>query len=133
MRPGLLALALVSVLAAARGAGAQGTPVRLCGRDFVRAIVFTCGGSRWRRHVGDLAALDADGEDPPPPSAESGGFAEPPGHAGEPLRAGAGTGAERGWRGAAGTWPLRKREAARLLPTSCCSVGCSERDLSSLC
>nr|XP_025954298.1 insulin-like peptide INSL5 [Dromaius novaehollandiae] len=107
MRPGLLALALVSVLAAARGAGAQGTPVRLCGRDFVRAIVFTCGGSRWRRHVGDLAALDADGEDPPPPSAESGGFAEPP--------------------------ALRKREAARLLPTSCCSVGCSERDLSSLC
>ncbi|KAH0628312.1 hypothetical protein JD844_009268 [Phrynosoma platyrhinos] len=23
--------------------------VRLCGRDFIRAIIFTCGGSRWKR------------------------------------------------------------------------------------
>ncbi|XP_034980092.1 insulin-like peptide INSL5 [Zootoca vivipara] len=24
---------------------------KLCGRDFVRAVVFTCGGSRWRRQL----------------------------------------------------------------------------------
>ncbi|CAF96342.1 unnamed protein product, partial [Tetraodon nigroviridis] len=23
--------------------------VKLCGRSFLRAVVFTCGGSRWRR------------------------------------------------------------------------------------
>lgn len=27
--------------------------VKLCGREFVRAVIFTCGGFRWRRNVGD--------------------------------------------------------------------------------
>lgn len=27
--------------------------VKLCGREFIRAVIFTCGGSRWRRSVGD--------------------------------------------------------------------------------
>uniref|UniRef100_A0AAY4EA96 Relaxin-3 n=1 Tax=Denticeps clupeoides TaxID=299321 RepID=A0AAY4EA96_9TELE len=26
--------------------------VKLCGREFIRAVIFTCGGSRWRRSVG---------------------------------------------------------------------------------
>uniref|UniRef100_A0A3B3RG73 Relaxin-3 n=1 Tax=Paramormyrops kingsleyae TaxID=1676925 RepID=A0A3B3RG73_9TELE len=25
--------------------------VKLCGREFIRAVIFTCGGSRWRRAV----------------------------------------------------------------------------------
>nr|XP_046231736.1 prorelaxin H1 [Scatophagus argus] len=29
--------------------------VKLCGREFIRAVIFTCGGSRWRRSAeGDL-------------------------------------------------------------------------------
>ena len=28
---------------------------------------------------------------------------------------------------------LKRREVAKLLTTSCCSVGCSERDISLLC
>ncbi|KAG8441457.1 hypothetical protein GDO86_006992 [Hymenochirus boettgeri] len=24
--------------------------VKLCGREFIRAVIFTCGGSRWRRN-----------------------------------------------------------------------------------
>ncbi|XP_067431067.1 prorelaxin H1 [Thunnus thynnus] len=29
--------------------------VKLCGREFIRAVIFTCGGSRWKRSVeGDL-------------------------------------------------------------------------------
>ncbi|XP_017266238.1 prorelaxin H1 [Kryptolebias marmoratus] len=29
--------------------------VKLCGREFIRAVIFTCGGSRWRRSTeGDL-------------------------------------------------------------------------------
>ncbi|KAL6097013.1 uncharacterized protein ACO6RY_06204 [Pungitius sinensis] len=26
--------------------------VKLCGREFIRAVIFTCGGSRWRRATG---------------------------------------------------------------------------------
>lgn len=26
--------------------------MKLCGREFIRAVIFTCGGSRWRRGVG---------------------------------------------------------------------------------
>lgn len=26
--------------------------VKLCGREFIRAVIFTCGGSRWRRSSG---------------------------------------------------------------------------------
>lgn len=30
--------------------------VKLCGREFIRAVIFTCGGSRWRRsaHFGEF-------------------------------------------------------------------------------
>ncbi|XP_072311439.1 relaxin-3-like isoform X1 [Eucyclogobius newberryi] len=27
--------------------------VKLCGREFIRAVIFTCGGSRWRRSTDD--------------------------------------------------------------------------------
>lgn len=33
--------------------------VKLCGREFLRAVVYTCGGSRWRRF---LTESDIDGE-----------------------------------------------------------------------
>ncbi|KAL3987215.1 myelin associated glycoprotein [Sarotherodon galilaeus] len=29
--------------------------VKLCGREFIRAVIFTCGGSRWKRSLGSLA------------------------------------------------------------------------------
>lgn len=32
--------------------------VKLCGREFIRAVVYTCGGSRWRR----LLTPQNDGE-----------------------------------------------------------------------
>uniref|UniRef100_A0AAY4AU19 Relaxin-3 n=1 Tax=Denticeps clupeoides TaxID=299321 RepID=A0AAY4AU19_9TELE len=28
--------------------------VKLCGREFIRAVIFTCGGSRWRRSLRSL-------------------------------------------------------------------------------
>lgn len=34
--------------------------VKLCGREFIRAVIFTCGGSRWRR--ADVLAPEATGE-----------------------------------------------------------------------
>ncbi|PNJ13295.1 LOW QUALITY PROTEIN: RLN3 isoform 2 [Pongo abelii] len=41
------------------GAEARAAPyrVKLCGREFIRAVIFTCGGSRWRRS--DILAQEA--------------------------------------------------------------------------
>lgn len=33
--------------------------VKLCGRSFVRAVVYTCGGSRWRRVTADEETLQS--------------------------------------------------------------------------
>ncbi|KAJ8363081.1 hypothetical protein SKAU_G00119120 [Synaphobranchus kaupii] len=43
----------VSVLVARMSATEvqPGFGVKLCGREFIRAVIFTCGGSRWRRAV----------------------------------------------------------------------------------
>ncbi|XP_054254139.1 relaxin-3-like [Indicator indicator] len=38
--------ATAAVLPAAEG---DGYGVKLCGREFIRAVIFTCGGSRWKR------------------------------------------------------------------------------------
>lgn len=35
--------------------------VKLCGREFLRAVVYTCGGSRWRRFFSETD-MGGDGE-----------------------------------------------------------------------
>jgi len=57
MRGTLLALASLALLIAAAEGKGEANAVKLCGRDFVRAIVFTCGGSRWRRQLPDYPYL----------------------------------------------------------------------------
>ncbi|XP_033826924.1 relaxin-3a [Periophthalmus magnuspinnatus] len=32
--------------------------VKLCGREFIRAVIFTCGGSRWKRSLMSTDVLD---------------------------------------------------------------------------
>lgn len=51
----LLGFLLLSVFMAISEVRSEERFVKLCGRDFVRAIVFICGGSRWRRHLSDYA------------------------------------------------------------------------------
>ncbi|XP_071383970.1 relaxin-3-like [Centroberyx affinis] len=34
--------------------------VKLCGREFIRAVIFTCGGSRWRRSLRSAGELSED-------------------------------------------------------------------------
>ncbi|KAB0397907.1 hypothetical protein E2I00_014529, partial [Balaenoptera physalus] len=60
-RPLLLLLAM-GVLAGELWTETQAAPyrVKLCGREFIRAVIFTCGGSRWRRS--DILAYEAMGE-----------------------------------------------------------------------
>ncbi|XP_060900203.1 relaxin-3-like [Labrus mixtus] len=38
--------------------------LRLCGRAFLRAVVYTCGGSRWRRLMGENDILYTSSRDP---------------------------------------------------------------------
>ncbi|XP_032047799.1 insulin-like peptide INSL5 [Aythya fuligula] len=138
MRSTLLALAALALLAVARQAHGEGSAVKLCGRDFVRAIVFTCGGSRWRRDLADYQYLFGESSENPPPSSEN-GYADPLTYTDRRL----GTDSEeilntkpetkRAVQHPRKMSMLRKREVAKLLTTSCCSVGCSERDISSLC
>ncbi|XP_010223838.1 PREDICTED: relaxin-3-like [Tinamus guttatus] len=90
MKPGVLALALLALLLAVTDqASGEGAPVKLCGRDFVRAIVFTCGGSRWRRNINDYVYALAESNEASPFGHESNGFG-----AEGPEQAGAGRAAE---------------------------------------
>ncbi|XP_025939381.1 relaxin-3-like [Apteryx rowi] len=45
-----------------KGSRGDGYVVKLCGREFIRAVIFTCGGSRWKR----LSLLAVQ----PPPAAD---------------------------------------------------------------
>lgn len=44
-------LALCLLLAGVRAIDGPSYGVKLCGREFIRAVIFTCGGSRWRRSI----------------------------------------------------------------------------------
>ncbi|KAM6972514.1 relaxin-3b [Aplochiton taeniatus] len=55
-KAGVLSVVLLVALVG-RAQSTEGYPsiygVKLCGREFIRAVIFTCGGSRWRRSAGD--------------------------------------------------------------------------------
>ncbi|KAM9280309.1 insulin-like peptide INSL5 [Cariama cristata] len=138
MRGTALVLALLALLTVAREGKGEGNTVKLCGRDFVRAIVFTCGGSRWKRHLTDYGYL-LESENPLPFSQENNGYADSSTYTDQRLE----TDSEEIHVVKPETEPdlqrtrkmsmLKKREVAKLLTTSCCSIGCSEREISSLC
>ncbi|XP_068263207.1 insulin-like peptide INSL5 [Nyctibius grandis] len=135
MRGSVLALALLALLVAAREGRGEGNTVKLCGRDFVRAVVFTCGGSRWKRHFTDYRYL-FESENPLPFPQD---YANPSMYADQRLETDSNDihdikpEVERDLQRSREMSTLKEREAAKLLTTSCCSVGCSEREISSLC
>ncbi|XP_035263069.1 relaxin-3b [Anguilla anguilla] len=125
--------------------------VKLCGREFIRAVIFTCGGSRWRRAVtndGDashnpFSALHDETTGMSPNSV--------PGRPGPQLQ-----------HAAAPDWPRegeealsfsrpgrsatledvlealrstgrRERDVVVGLSNACCKWGCSKNEISSLC
>uniref|UniRef100_A0A3P9L2L1 Relaxin-3 n=1 Tax=Oryzias latipes TaxID=8090 RepID=A0A3P9L2L1_ORYLA len=51
-------LALCLVLAGAQPMEDPAYGVKLCGREFIRAVIFTCGGSRWKRSLGNGDGLE---------------------------------------------------------------------------
>ncbi|XP_007952559.1 relaxin-3 [Orycteropus afer afer] len=113
--------------------------IKLCGREFIRAVIFICGGSRWRRAdiltheaMGDAFAdtdTDAYGDslagelDEAMASSEWLAMTKQPQtfYRGRPS-----------WQGTPGA--LRGgRDVLAGLSSNCCKWGCSKNELSSLC
>ncbi|XP_029002428.1 insulin-like 5a [Betta splendens] len=77
--------------------------MKLCGREFLRAVVYTCGGSRWRRV---LTEADVDGLS---------------------------TGEQSSLESLSSSSSSLSRRDSNLLTTVCCQVGCRKSDLTFLC
>uniref|UniRef100_A0A670KLZ2 Relaxin-3 n=1 Tax=Podarcis muralis TaxID=64176 RepID=A0A670KLZ2_PODMU len=126
----LLAMVLGVLLSELRLPSEARTPpygVKLCGREFIRAVIFTCGGSRWRRAgecLETFAATSSSDEwvpihaPPKDPSDYYGSWHGQQSH----------SPSEESWgfdRGA--------RDVLAGLSNACCKWGCSKSEISSLC
>lgn len=85
-------------------ARAEVKAVKLCGREFLRAVVYTCGGSRWRRFFNEP---EMEGL----PAAEQNSI--------ESITS--------------SNSELTKRDINNILTTVCCQMGCRKSDLTFLC
>ncbi|XP_044076769.1 relaxin-3-like [Siniperca chuatsi] len=77
--------------------------LRLCGRAFLRAVVYTCGGSRWRRLMGEEETLQNSSREPK-------------------LKMTDVPAIDRHWR-----------DQNQAIISVCCQLGCRRSDLSMLC
>ncbi|XP_035254670.1 relaxin-3-like [Anguilla anguilla] len=141
---------LVSSVQALEGNPTYG--VKLCGREFIRAVIFTCGGSRWRRAVrgaSDLAqdpfsthddeASDSWSTDSIPglsypqlPEMEAPGWARD-GREGALLSRSARSLMSEEVLEALRTSDRKGRDVVVGLSNACCKWGCSKSEISSLC
>ncbi|KAG9340412.1 hypothetical protein JZ751_021525 [Albula glossodonta] len=139
---------LVSGVQALEGNPTYG--VKLCGREFIRAVIFTCGGSRWRR-----AVRSADDQDPfsshddeaseswsadslpalsyqKLPEMEAPGWARE-GHEGALLSRSVRSLISEEVLEALRTSDRKGRDVVVGLSNACCKWGCSKSEISSLC
>nr|XP_003413382.2 relaxin-3 [Loxodonta africana] len=111
--------------------------VKLCGREFIRAVIFICGGSRWRR--ADALTQEAMGGAFPDADADADSLA---GKLDETVASNewlaltkspqAFYGGRSSWQGTPGA--LRGgRDVLTGLSSNCCKWGCSKSEISSLC
>ncbi|KAK9538900.1 hypothetical protein VZT92_004042 [Zoarces viviparus] len=104
MRSQLLLAMLLCMLCVAQVQTEDNTStLRLCGRAFVRAVVYTCGGSRWRRLMGEEEALPAGSRELKLKTTDQPAI-------------------ERHWR-----------DQNEALISVCCQLGCRRSDLAMLC
>ncbi|CAM4470581.1 unnamed protein product [Leuciscus chuanchicus] len=154
------AVLTLGLLVALLYGGAQATDglpmygVKLCGREFIRAVIFTCGGSRWRRSLDVSGEVSSDLLSTHDDEASDSWAANPillPGLSHRPR-----PGAEAlAWAGQAQESPVFSRPARSLiseevlealrssdrkgrdvvvgLSNACCKWGCSKSEISSLC
>ncbi|XP_063795215.1 insulin-like peptide INSL5 [Pseudophryne corroboree] len=129
---------LLMVLVAAEQVEGDGQFVKLCGREFIRAVIYTCGGSRWRRLLSEKPQDMTDREKL---------FSA---HAGDEDQTGLveyqvqkinsqdyedlqQTGSLEEFWGTKKNSAQERRDLNELLTTACCKSGCKKKDLSSLC
>uniref|UniRef100_A0A8C9RN10 Relaxin-3 n=1 Tax=Scleropages formosus TaxID=113540 RepID=A0A8C9RN10_SCLFO len=113
--------------------------VKLCGREFIRAVIFTCGGSRWRRTVmgpGEVTRLTS--------SLECISVKWCPSHQASDLMLALGND-ERAVFARPVRTPIteevlealrtsrKSRDVVMGLSNACCKWGCSKSEISSLC
>ncbi|KAI7807723.1 insulin-like 5a [Triplophysa rosa] len=104
----LLPVLLLWAVCSVSEAQAEVRTVKLCGREFIRAVVYTCGGSRWRR-----LSSPQDMEE------ESRLFNGDPSST-EALSEAVGS-------------DLTRRDLNNVMTNICCQVGCKKSDLAFLC
>ncbi|KAJ8398717.1 hypothetical protein AAFF_G00419140 [Aldrovandia affinis] len=146
----LVVCLLVSNVQALEGNPTYG--VKLCGREFIRAVIFTCGGSRWKRAArgaGDLSqepfsshndeASDSWSTDSIPglsyqqlPEMEDPGWARD-GHEGAMLSRSVRSLISEEVLEALRTSDRKGRDVVVGLSNACCKWGCSKSEISSLC
>ncbi|XP_060627557.2 LOW QUALITY PROTEIN: insulin-like peptide INSL5 [Anolis sagrei] len=139
MKAVVLGLLLLSFFLAISEVKSEGAPVRLCGRDFVRAVVFTCGGSRWRRQLNGFPNGLKDQDIHCHLSVvinistgtEENYIQKPESQSKEFIQSRAET--ERDLQGQQQKSIHKRHEDVMQLTISCCAVGCSENSISTLC
>ncbi|XP_045907846.1 relaxin-3-like [Micropterus dolomieu] len=102
MRSLLMLATLLCMLCVAQVQTQENT-LRLCGRAFLRAVVYTCGGSRWRRLMGEEQTLQDGSREPKLKTTDVPAI-------------------DRHWR-----------DQNQALLSVCCEQGCRRSDLSMLC
>uniref|UniRef100_H3C215 Insulin n=1 Tax=Tetraodon nigroviridis TaxID=99883 RepID=H3C215_TETNG len=119
--------------------------VKLCGREFIRAVIFTCGGSRWRKSVEKSVLFETfylrNTNDIPHPASEQGpanihAWNDPTLSlaplATELLRS-AGSPISEEVLEALRSVDRKGRDVVVGLSNACCKWGCSKSEISSLC
>ncbi|XP_067846468.1 insulin-like 5a isoform X2 [Heptranchias perlo] len=135
-------LPLMAVLAVSRVRADRPHVVKLCGREFLRAVIYTCGGSRWRREPGTGAGAVGLWEDQKSPFMDNSDFSSfqnwfPDFH----QRLASSSEDTLSYKPElleeileAFENPSRdKRELSLHLNAVCCQRGCNKKQLSSLC
>ncbi|XP_042321481.1 insulin-like peptide INSL5 [Sceloporus undulatus] len=131
MKAMVLGLFLLSFFIAISEVKSEGAPVRLCGRDFVRAVVFTCGGSRWRRQLNGFPKGLIDQYSHLPLAPEENSIQKSESQSQEFIQSRAE--AERDLQGQQQKSIHKRHEDVMRLTVSCCAIGCSENSISTLC
>uniref|UniRef100_A0A3B1JXT6 Relaxin-3 n=1 Tax=Astyanax mexicanus TaxID=7994 RepID=A0A3B1JXT6_ASTMX len=114
-------LATCLLLAGVKAMNGPTYGVKLCGREFIRAVIFTCGGSRWRRSIMS-SGKDNTGSGEPGWEHQEQVFNRPARsilseEVLEALR----------------TSSRKGRDVVVGLSNACCKWGCSKSEISSLC
>ncbi|XP_053153535.1 relaxin-3 [Hemicordylus capensis] len=134
----LLALALGVLLSEMRLESEARTPpygVKLCGREFIRAVIFTCGGSRWRRAEDYGAPPRGDSAEAFIATSSSSEWDSIHAPSKDPADYYGSWRSQQSHNPSEESWALDRgsRDVMAGLSNACCKWGCSKSEISSLC